>query len=128
MVGLVELDEYQNFTDETALYGERISHAMRTTDEEDWHRWISLAYAAGKLNGEAGEIAEEVFKAVRDDYALIEPARHEAILDELGDCLYYIARIAHELGVPLSHVAEKNMQKLRSRKERGVIHGKGSGR
>jgi NTP pyrophosphatase (non-canonical NTP hydrolase) len=124
----MELNEYQNFTDETALYSERIDKAMSVTDQEDWLRFLSLAYAAGKLNGEAGEIAEEVFKALRDDSAELSMERVDRIAKELGDVLYYVARIAHEIGFTLEEVAEQNMKKLRDRKERGVISGRGSGR
>lgn len=148
--GFLTLDEYQDFTDETAIYPGRGSAA-------------GLIYAALELNGEAGEVADIVKKHLRDDIvntvdpqantpagplasilgstvfgdnpdAVIEyngylvESKHEALKKELGDVLYGLARVAREIGVPLSEIAEQNMTKLRSRKERGVIQGSGDER
>ena len=40
---------------------------------------------------------------------------------ELGDVLWYLARAAAELDYHLSTIAEMNVEKLKSRKERNVI-------
>jgi len=125
------LDEYQEFTNETAIYGDSAAEAVRvaqTSTGATLEKWMNLAYPAGKLNGESGEIAEEIFKAMRDDKCEITPERKQKIRNELGDALYYIARIAKHLDIPLSVVAEENIQKLRSRKDRGVLKGSGSDR
>jgi NTP pyrophosphatase (non-canonical NTP hydrolase) len=125
----MELNEYQNFTDTTAIYGEHIEMAMHTADEDEWQAWIQLAYAVGKLNGEAGEIANELFKVVRDtDDMKISAELNDKLLDEAGDCLYYIARIGRELGMTLNEIAERNMDKLNARKQAGTITGSGHGR
>ena len=51
-----------------------------------------------------------------------------ALVAELGDCAWYVAMAAKELGVPLSRVARLNLEKLASRKKRGVIGGSGDAR
>jgi NTP pyrophosphatase (non-canonical NTP hydrolase) len=47
---------------------------------------------------------------------------------ELGDVEWYTARMAREFGMELEAVAAKNLEKLRSRKERGKIGGSGDDR
>ena len=47
---------------------------------------------------------------------------------ELGDILWFVAGIAEVMGWDLSEVAQENIAKLASRKERGVIDGNGDNR
>ena len=47
---------------------------------------------------------------------------------ELGDILWFVAGIAEVMGWDLSEVAQENIAKLSSRKERGVIDGNGDNR
>ena len=47
---------------------------------------------------------------------------------ELGDILWFVAGIAEVMGWNLSEVAQENIAKLASRKERGVIDGNGDNR
>ena len=47
---------------------------------------------------------------------------------EVGDVLWYLAVFAHHLGVPLEEVAQQNLDKLQSRKARGVLGGSGDNR
>jgi NTP pyrophosphatase (non-canonical NTP hydrolase) len=52
----------------------------------------------------------------------------QAMSSEIGDVLWYSARLADELGLSLSQIAEDNMEKLLDRKARGVIGGSGDNR
>lgn len=97
---------------------------------------FAIIYPALGLAGEAGEVAEKVKKWIRDDadnihlngeHAMTED-RREAILKELGDPLWYITSLAYDLGYSLQEVVDANVEKLTSRKERGVIHGSGDNR
>jgi NTP pyrophosphatase (non-canonical NTP hydrolase) len=47
---------------------------------------------------------------------------------ELGDVMWYISTISAYLGVNLSEVANKNIEKLESRLQRNKIHGAGDNR
>lgn len=76
------------------------------------------------LVGEAGEVAEKVKKAVRDDTEL----SREDLLKELGDVLFYVAALADLLDEDLGKVGTGNLEKLRDRKARGVIKGMGDTR
>jgi NTP pyrophosphatase (non-canonical NTP hydrolase) len=87
-----------------------------------------LVYAALGLNGEAGEVAEQAKKMLRDDFGNLTPDRVEKIRKELGDLLWYAAQVATEAGLDLDDVALTNIRKLKDRQERGVLHGSGDDR
>ena len=87
----------------------------------------NFAYLALGLNGEAGEVAEIVKRAIRSARD-IDGDDHLLLQKELGDCLWYIANLAREAGFTLSSVADENLTKLRSRQERGAIEGRGNNR
>jgi len=86
-------------------------------------------YTALGLVGEAGEIANKLKKPLREygDIALSEQER-VALAKELGDVLWYTALLSEELGFSLSEVAQMNINKLRSRQERGTLEGNGDNR
>lgn len=92
------------------------------------NRGNNFAYPALGLAGEAGEVADKLKKVIRDnDGALTDPVR-EAVAKELGDVLWYVAVLAAELDYDLDSIAQSNLDKLASRKERGVITGSGDNR
>jgi NTP pyrophosphatase (non-canonical NTP hydrolase) len=78
--------------------------------------------------GEAGEVADKVKKVIRDDHGIMTDEKKLEIAKELGDVLWYLAQLSTELGFALDKVAEMNIEKLYSRKERGVISGSGDNR
>lgn len=80
------------------------------------------------LVGEAGEAADKVKKIIRDKGGYASEEDREAIVKELGDVLWYVANVARYLDVSLSEVAEKNIDKLESRKRRNKLHGSGDDR
>ena len=55
-------------------------------------------------------------------------AMFKQIADEIGDVLWYVARLSHEIGFELEDIAVMNINKLESRKRRGVISGNGDKR
>ena len=89
---------------------------------------INYIYPVMGLTEEAGEVSGKFAKAVRDCNGVITEERKAEIVKELGDVLWFISEICTCLDVSLSSIAEKNISKLRSRKERGVIHGEGDNR
>jgi NTP pyrophosphatase (non-canonical NTP hydrolase) len=88
----------------------------------------NLTYPALGLCGEAGEAAEKVKKAIRDDGGLLTDERRAALAAELGDVLWYVAQLATEAGLDLGEIADDNLSKLLSRKERNVLQGSGDTR
>lgn len=107
---------------------------------------LGLAYVALKLNGEAGELAEHVGKAMRDDNLLprskdpeydgdyaeldgqLTPERRTLIIKEIGDVLWYLSAACNELGISLSEAALINLEKLCDRSERDALRGSGDER
>jgi NTP pyrophosphatase (non-canonical NTP hydrolase) len=88
----------------------------------------NLLYPTLGLCGEAGEVAEKVKKMLRDDGGVLSPERRTALAKELGDVLWYAAQVATEAGLDLDAIAEENLAKLGSRRDRGVLQGSGDDR
>ena len=89
---------------------------------------IPYVYPAQGLSEEAGEVAGKYAKAVRDCNGVIDEERKKEIVKELGDVCWFVAELATLLDVPLSYVMQGNLNKLESRRARGVIHGNGDNR
>jgi NTP pyrophosphatase (non-canonical NTP hydrolase) len=112
----MDFNEYQEFTHSTAIYPESGTGSA-----------IALAYVGLGL-GESGEIQGKIKKILRDDGSQLTDEKREALAAEAGDLLYYLARLGVELGVDLYTIAQGNVDKLTSRKDRGVIGGSGDNR
>ncbi len=80
------------------------------------------------LVGESGEVAEKFKKLIRDKNGKISEEDRQEILKELGDILWYINAVANLLDSDLEEVASKNLEKVLSRKTRGVTKGSGDNR
>ena len=103
----VDIKSYQDMASETAVY---------KTER-------SVIYPALGLAAEAREVANKVKKILRDGNF-----NREAIADEVGDCLWYIAALCRDLNVDMKELAKNNLRKLHDRKARGVIQGSGDKR
>ena len=110
------MNDYQADTAATAIY-----------------KW-KVVYPALGLASEAGEVCDKIKKLIRDhgiDQGGLEDlkyAQRVAIASELGDCLWYIAALARDLGTSLNEVAHMNLEKIKSRQERGKLEGSGDNR
>lgn len=107
---------------------------------------LGLTYVALKMNGETGEFAEHVGKAMRDDdlshpfidrngeptdafgFSELTPERKALLIKEIGDVLWYLSAACNELGISLSEAALTNLQKLAARTEAGTLQGSGDDR
>lgn len=109
----MNFDDYQKKSRKTALYP--------NVGENFIYPTIGLA-------GETGEVSEKIKKVIRDKGGKIDDETREMIKKELGDVLWYVSQLASELGISLDDIAEKNIEKLYSRLERGKLHGSGDNR
>ena len=80
------------------------------------------------IAGEAGEVTDKVKKIIRDKGGYASEEDKAAIAKELGDVMWYVANVARYLNIPLSEIAEGNIDKLSSRKKRNKLHGEGDNR
>lgn len=108
----MNLSDYQTQASKTAIYNDA----------------DVIIYPALGLLSEAGEVAGKVKKVLRDDNGMFTPEKREAIADEVGDVLWYIASLCTDLGIGMEVVAQRNLDKLNSRMARGVISGSGDTR
>jgi NTP pyrophosphatase (non-canonical NTP hydrolase) len=116
----MDFQEYQDKSKVTAIYP--------NFDAEVYHKHRNLIYTTFGLMGETGEVVEKIKKLFRDDAGEISEARKQELVKELGDVLWYVSQIATELGVSLEEVIQQNIEKIYSRKDRGVIQGDGDNR
>lgn len=86
---------------------------------------VHTLYPAIGLVNEAGELLGKVKKTLRGD---VPDYPKQALIDELGDVLWYAAALANDLGVTLGSVAQRNLDKLEDRAKRGVLKGDGDNR
>ena len=81
-------------------------------------------------------VAEKVKKIIRDtmfsvdDYGAIVISHDNRIelAKDVGDVLWYCATLSYDLGMKLEDVAQMNINKLKSRQERGKLSGSGDNR
>jgi NTP pyrophosphatase (non-canonical NTP hydrolase) len=107
-----DLDMYQKVALTTAIYP----------------REQAIIYPTLGLTGEAGEVANKVKKIIRDGSNKNDDSMVSEIKSEIGDCLWYIAVLADDIGCKLSDIANTNLVKLANRKEKGTIRGSGDKR
>tara|TARA_R100001463_G_scaffold21607_1_gene51815 strand:- start:240 stop:635 length:396 start_codon:yes stop_codon:yes gene_type:complete len=107
-----DLDMYQQVAKTTAIYP----------------REQAIIYPTLGLTGEAGEVANKVKKIIRDGTNKNDEGLVQDLSAEIGDCLWYIAVLADDIGIKLSDIANINLEKLHKRKEKGTIHGSGDNR
>ena len=103
----------------------------------------NFSYMILNLVGEVGEFASKVAKDIRKCHANIDncnlwiglertederEARNMELMHEAGDILWQLAGLCHVMGWSLEDVAKANLNKLASRKQRGVIDGDGDNR
>lgn len=121
MLGSMTLNEYQHEALSTAIYD----------------RQFAVIHPALGIAGEAGECADKVKKILRDTHIarnaetgaiMLDTEQQHALALEIGDVLWYCATLARDIDMALEEVAELNIAKLNSRKQRGKLGGNGDNR
>ena len=102
----------------------------------------NFSYMFLNLVGEVGELASKVAKSIRkgeayigednmlfykDYFPEIAP-QEEELMKEAGDALWQLSGLCSVMGWSLEDIAQQNLDKLESRKERNVIEGNGDNR
>ena len=106
------------------------NYQMQAHKTAQYNPDTQLTYVALGLAGEAGEVANKVKKVLRDWDGTAEDMadRRAAIIDELGDVLWYLAEMCTALDTTLDHVAGMNLLKLEYRALANKIQGDGDNR
>lgn len=78
--------------------------------------------------GEAGEVLEKWKKIVAYKAGVISDEDRAELGKELADVVWYIAVMAEQLGLSFDDIMQQNLDKLKSRKARGVQKGAGDNR
>ena len=103
----MDFNEYQKLAQQTAIYTDPM-------------------YPVTSLMIEAAEAADLFVKPLlRGDDVEIYKVK---VVSELGDVLWNLANMAADQGLKLEDIAIFNVEKLKSRQARGVIHGSGGDR
>ncbi len=87
----IGLDEFQQFT--------------TRTDKNERKGTDGLGFVLLGLFGEVGSLLSALKKKQRDKEAFL--AYHDAVIEELGDSLWYFANAALRAGLPLSTIAQR---------------------
>lgn len=116
---MTSLNRYQELARSTAIYPEE----------------MEVIYPAMLAGAEAGEMQNKVQKLIRKGvlpcstpHANLDSDVMDSIIDECGDQLWAIANLLEDLNCSMSYCAERNISKLQSRADRGVIEGDGDNR
>ena len=106
----------------------------------------NISYMLLNLVGEVGEFASKVAKEIRKENMCIgvnftkrnehywfthdgdSYAKEDELKKEAGDILWQLSGLCKVMGWSLEDVAKANLEKLASRKQRGVIDGNGDNR
>lgn len=102
----MKLDEYQEKAYSTALPTAK-----------------NIGYMLYGMAGEVGELHSIYAKNIRDG-----KIDADNVKKEIGDVLWFVAGVCSLLGLKLSDIAQLNIDKLESRKNRNTIQGSGDNR
>jgi len=103
------LDTWLANTDKTAVYPDSFNKEL-----------TGAVYLTLGLNGEAGEVADEIKKIIRNDNGIITPERKKKLYLEMGDVMWYWLRLTKELDLDIEDIMAENLKKLSQRYEHEV--------
>lgn len=113
----ISFDAYQIATSDTAIYPGANSAEFE-----------AINYCLVGAAGEIGEIMNKWGKIIRDNASEINYEQRKDMSEEIGDVFWFLTRAADELGFSVEAILSKNLEKLQSRKARGVLSGSGDNR
>ena len=113
-----KISEINNFSDYEKI-------AMST--KVGWNN-NEILYPLIGMCGETGEVADKIKKVLRDKNGKFSESDSLEILKEIGDTLWYMTALCHDLGYTLKDAANINLEKVTKRREDNTIHGEGDNR
>jgi NTP pyrophosphatase (non-canonical NTP hydrolase) len=120
-----QVRDYQETAASLSIYQDA---ADMITDDPNAAWMLDMLYCAAGIAGEAGEIANQIKKVMRDDKGVPTEERKAKVAKELGDVMWYAAAICNEFGLDLGEVMVANADKLLERQAKGTLQGDGDER
>lgn len=108
-------------------FDEYQKQALATAHHHDDPLMDKTVWAMG-VAGEAGEVVEKWKKIIAYKEGKVSDEDLSELAKELGDVVWYVSVLAHELGLSFDAVMQRNVEKLRDRQARGAIKGAGDNR
>jgi NTP pyrophosphatase (non-canonical NTP hydrolase) len=108
-------------------FDEYQKQALKTV-VNDYEPLMEKTIWAMGVAGEAGEVVEKWKKIVAYKKGEISEDDLAELAKELADVVWYIAVMAHSLGLSFDDIMARNLEKLKSRQARNVIRGAGDNR
>lgn len=119
---MINVDDYGEYTvNRWFSAGEELDKQSETFEKQGAGR--SLTIMTMGLAGEVGEVVEKIKKIFRDG-----TFQSDLIKKELGDVVFYWARLCRYFGWTPSEVIAANIEKLDGRVARGTMRGSGDNR
>ena len=100
------LEQWLKETDKTAIYPDSFNKEL-----------TGAVYCGLGLAGEAGEVADELKKIIRNDLGIITAERKKKLCLEMGDVMWYWLRLTKELDLDINEIMAENLKKLSQRYE-----------
>lgn len=134
---LINANDDDNLNDN---YGElTLNEYQRRAMETCMPSCENYEYMLLNLVGEVGELCGKIAKHIRKGEAVminelgicldnVDEEQEELLAKEIGDVLWQTSGVATMMNYCLEDIARQNLEKLASRKERGVIDGNGDAR
>ena len=79
--------------------------------------YMTEQYCIIGIGGEAGEVLEWYKKFILKSNMIKEPLTEQDLIEELGDVLFYLTRLAAHRGYDLQAVMEANIKKHKQEKK-----------
>jgi NTP pyrophosphatase (non-canonical NTP hydrolase) len=108
-------------------FDEYQKQALKTAHQNPNSLMDKTIWAMG-VAGEAGEVIEKWKKIVAYKNGRISQEDKAELAKELGDVVWYVAVLAHSLGLSFEQIMASNIKKLADRQKRNVIKGAGDNR
>lgn len=131
----MNLNEYLKFAKSTAVYSKIIVLKNPTQDQIQRCQAVDVElsditwiYPLIGLFGEAGELANNLKKVIRDNNFVITPEIKDKLEDEKGDVSWYDVILDSELKIDPDHKLDNNVIKLLKRKANNTVHDNGGPR
>lgn len=102
---------------------DRVQLALLDRRIEDLQNLCSLLEKSGDKKSADKNVVPKLNEAI-----MLDTEQQHALALEIGDVLWYCATLARDIGMTLEEVAELDIAKLNSRKQRGKLGGNGDNR